>query len=86
MHLHFLHLLFYMIELCDRIIVLSSGAISGVVDPREQPIGMSMKESIGLLMTKKTDPVANATPAETAAAIESADTAAEEGKKEDGQQ
>ena len=38
------------------------------------------------LMTKKTDPVANATPAETAAAIEAADTAAEEGKKEDGQQ
>lgn len=43
-----------LIELCDRIIVLSSGAISGVVDPRVQPNGMSLKEEIGLLMTKKT--------------------------------
>jgi simple sugar transport system ATP-binding protein len=43
-----------LIELCDRIIVLSSGAISGVVDPRVQPVGMSLKEEIGLLMTKKT--------------------------------
>ena len=75
-----------LIELCDRIIVLSSGAISGVVDPRVQPVGMSMKEEIGLLMTKKADTMANATPADTAAAIEAADTAAEEGKKEDGQQ
>ena len=41
-----------LIELCDRILVLSSGQISGIVDPRVQPEGISLKEQIGLLMTK----------------------------------
>ncbi len=36
-----------LLELCDRIIVISSGRISGVVDART-----SSKEEIGLLMTK----------------------------------
>ena len=42
-----------LIELCDRILVLSSGAVSGIVDPRITPEGMTVKEQIGLLMTKK---------------------------------
>ena len=41
-----------LIELCDRIIVLSSGQISGEVDPRVEPIGTTVKEQIGLLMTR----------------------------------
>lgn len=36
-----------LLELCDRIIVISSGKISGIVDARE-----TTKEEIGLLMTK----------------------------------
>ncbi len=36
-----------LLELCDRIMVISSGKISGVVDART-----STKEEIGLLMTK----------------------------------
>ena len=42
-----------LIELCDRILVLSSGAVSGIIDPRIKPEGMTVKEQIGLLMTKK---------------------------------
>lgn len=38
-----------LIELCDRIIVIASGKITGVVDARE-----TTKEDIGLLMTKTT--------------------------------
>ncbi len=37
-----------LVELCDRIMVLSSGSISGIVDART-----TTKEEIGLLMTKK---------------------------------
>ncbi|MGN0443774.1 MAG: ABC transporter ATP-binding protein [Acutalibacteraceae bacterium] len=36
-----------LLELCDRIVVISSGQISGIVDARE-----ATKEEIGLLMTK----------------------------------
>ena len=36
-----------LIELCDRIIVIGSGCITGVVDART-----TTKEEIGLLMTK----------------------------------
>ena len=36
-----------LLELCDRIIVLSAGKISGVVDART-----TTKEEVGLLMTK----------------------------------
>ena len=39
-----------LIELCDRILVISSGQVSGVVDARS-----TTKEEIGLLMTKKRD-------------------------------
>ncbi len=39
-----------LIELCDRIIVINSGRITGVVDGRS-----ATKEEIGLLMTKNTD-------------------------------
>ena len=38
-----------LVELCDRIIVLASGKITGVVDARS-----TTKEDIGLLMTKST--------------------------------
>ena len=34
-------------ELCDRILVLCEGKVSGIVDARE-----SSKEKVGLLMTK----------------------------------
>lgn len=37
-----------LVELCDRIMVLSSGSVSGIVDART-----TTKEEIGLLMTKK---------------------------------
>jgi simple sugar transport system ATP-binding protein len=36
-----------LVELCDRIMVISSGKVSGVVDGRT-----ATKEEIGLLMTK----------------------------------
>ena len=36
-----------LLELCDRIMVINSGAITGIVDART-----STKEEIGLLMTK----------------------------------
>ncbi|MBQ5717125.1 MAG: ABC transporter ATP-binding protein, partial [Clostridia bacterium] len=36
-----------LIELCDRILVIGSGSITGVVDARN-----TTKEEIGLLMTK----------------------------------
>ncbi|MGN0521297.1 MAG: ABC transporter ATP-binding protein [Eubacterium sp.] len=39
-----------LIELCDRIMVINSGKITGIVDGRT-----SVKEEIGLLMTKSTD-------------------------------
>ncbi|MBR6602682.1 MAG: ABC transporter ATP-binding protein, partial [Clostridia bacterium] len=38
-----------LVELCDRIIVLASGKITGIVDARN-----TTKEEIGLLMTKST--------------------------------
>ncbi len=38
-----------LIELCDRILVISSGTVSGIVDGRT-----AVKEEIGLLMTKST--------------------------------
>lgn len=43
-----------LIELCDRILVLSSGQVSGIVDPKATPTrANTMKEEIGLLMTSK---------------------------------
>lgn len=39
-----------LIELCDRIMVINSGKITGVVDARN-----TTKEEVGLLMTKSTD-------------------------------
>lgn len=43
-----------LIELCDRIMVLSSGQVSGIVDPKATPTrANTMKEEIGLLMTSK---------------------------------
>ena len=39
-----------LIELCDRILVIGSGKITGIVDGRS-----ATKEEIGLLMTKSTD-------------------------------
>ena len=36
-----------LVELCDRIMVISSGRVSGIVDGRT-----ATKEEIGLLMTK----------------------------------
>lgn len=39
-----------LIELCDRIMVINSGKITGIVDGRT-----AVKEKIGLLMTKSTD-------------------------------
>ena len=36
-----------LIELCDRIIVVNSGRVTGIVDARE-----TTKEELGLLMTK----------------------------------
>ena len=38
-----------LIELCDRIMVINSGRITGIVDGRS-----AVKEEIGLLMTKST--------------------------------
>jgi simple sugar transport system ATP-binding protein len=38
-----------LVELCDKIIVLASGKITGIVDARN-----TTKEEIGLLMTKST--------------------------------
>ena len=62
-----------LIELCDRILVLSSGSISGVVDPRVTPEGTTIKEQIGLLMTKKVEE-----PAAKDASAESTKIPAEE--------
>ena len=39
-----------LIELCDKIVVMSSGSVSGIVDART-----TTKEEIGLLMTKKAE-------------------------------
>ena len=39
-----------LIELCDRILVINSGTVTGIVDGRS-----AVKEEIGLLMTKTTD-------------------------------
>ena len=39
-----------LIELCDRIMVINSGKVTGIVDGRQ-----TTKEDIGLLMTKSTD-------------------------------
>ena len=39
-----------MLELCDRIMVIGSGRITGIVDGRN-----TTKEEIGLLMTKTKD-------------------------------
>ena len=39
-----------LIELCDRIMVINSGSITGIVDGKE-----AKKEELGLLMTKSTD-------------------------------
>ncbi len=39
-----------LLELCDRILVINSGAVTGIVDART-----ATKEEIGLLMTKTTD-------------------------------
>ena len=36
-----------LLELCDRILVINSGAVTGIVDARS-----ATKEEIGLLMTK----------------------------------
>ncbi|MBQ3862061.1 MAG: ABC transporter ATP-binding protein [Clostridia bacterium] len=41
-----------LVALCDRILVLCAGQITGIVDGRE-----ATKEGIGLLMTKLTDPM-----------------------------
>ena len=38
-----------LIELCDRILVINSGTVTGIVDGRS-----AVKEEIGLLMTKTT--------------------------------
>ena len=38
-----------LIELCDRILVIGSGRVTGIVDGRS-----AKKEEIGLLMTKNT--------------------------------
>ena len=39
-----------LIELCDKIVVMSSGSVSGIVDART-----TTKEEIGLMMTKKAE-------------------------------
>ena len=39
-----------LIELCDRIMVINSGAVTGIVDGKS-----AVKEELGLLMTKSTD-------------------------------
>ena len=39
-----------LIELCDRIMVINSGKITGIVDGRE-----AVKENLGLLMTKSVE-------------------------------
>lgn len=39
-----------LVELCDRIMVISSGQIAGILDGRT-----ASKEEIGLLMTKKSE-------------------------------
>ena len=74
-----------LIELCDRILVLSSGSISGIVDPRSTTDEKSLKEQIGLLMTKKVDDApaaaANVKAAEAAEAVKTAE-APETGKEE----
>ena len=36
-----------LLDLCDRLLILSNGRITGTVDPRVTP-----KEKVGLLMTK----------------------------------
>ena len=43
-----------LIELCDRIMVINSGVITGVVDGKT-----ATKEEIGLLMTKSVDKEVN---------------------------
>ncbi len=74
-----------LIELCDRILVLSSGSISGIVDPRSTTDEKSLKEQIGLLMTKKVEDApaaaANVKAAEAAEAVKTAE-APETGKEE----
>ena len=74
-----------LIELCDRILVLSSGSISGIVDPRSTADEKSLKEQIGLLMTKKVEDApaaaANVKAAEAAEAVKTAE-APETGKEE----
>ena len=74
-----------LIELCDRILVLSSGSISGIVDPRSTTDEKSLKEQIGLLMTKKVEDApaaaANVKAAEAAEAVKTAETP-ETGKEE----
>ncbi|MBQ8350943.1 MAG: ABC transporter ATP-binding protein [Clostridia bacterium] len=49
-----------LLELCDRIMVISGGKISGIVDART-----TTKEEIGLLMTKDVSHTASATKEET---------------------
>ena len=39
-----------LLALCDRILVISSGYVTGIVDAR-----VTTKEEIGLLMTKSSD-------------------------------
>jgi simple sugar transport system ATP-binding protein len=79
-----------LIELCDRILVLSSGSISGIVDPRSTTDEKSLKEQIGLLMTKKVEDSAQETAAEpeatkipeAAESPENAETGKEESDRE----
>ncbi len=75
-----------LIELCDRILVLSSGSISGIVDPRSTADEKSLKEQIGLLMTKKVEDApataANVKAAEAAEAVEAPETGKEETERE----
>lgn len=72
-----------LIELCDRILVLSSGSISGIVDPRSTADEKSLKEQIGLLMTKKVEdaPAAEAN-VKAAEAVEALETGKEETERE----
>ena len=75
-----------LIELCDRILVLSSGSISGIVDPRSTTDEKSLKEQIGLLMTKKVEDApaaaANVKAAEAVKTAEAPETGKEETERE----
>ena len=75
-----------LIELCDRILVLSSGSISGIVDPRSTADEKSLKEQIGLLMTKKVEDApaaaANVKAAEAVKTAEAPETGKEETERE----